>query len=331
MPLLAGDVGATNARLALYDDAGPPRKPLAAARWASREFAGLEDAVRRFLGARPPPVAAAVFGVPGPVRGGRVDTTNLPWRVDPEALSRALGGVPVRLLNDLEAAAHGIDLLGPDDLGVLQPGAPEPAGNRALISAGTGLGEAVLVAVDGVRRPFATEAGHADFAARTDLEVELLRWLRRRHGRVGVERVVSGPGLEAIHRFLLETGRGEEAPEVAERLARGDAPAAIAAAGEAGASPTCALALDVFVSAYGAEAGNLALRTLATGGVFVGGGIAHAIEATMRSGRFLEAFRDKGRFRRFLETVPLALVRDPDLGLRGAALVASRLAGRRGS
>jgi glucokinase len=324
MAWLAGDVGATNARFALFEERALPGEPTVVERLASRDFASLEEAVDRFLRPRGARVAAAVFGVPGPVFGGRVATTNLPWRVEMRSISGRLGGAPVVLLNDLEAAAHGLEALGERDLRVLRAGEPESEGNRALIAAGTGLGEAGLVREEGGHRPFATEAGHADFAARTDLEIELLGWLRRRHGRVGVERVVSGPGIEAIYRFLLETGRGEEPPWLAARLAAGDPPDVIAAEAERGESPLAAAALDLFLGAYGAEAGNLALRTLATGGVFVAGGIAPSLLPRLATGPFVEAFLDKGRFRPLLERVPLSVVLHPNLGLLGAARVAAR-------
>jgi glucokinase len=239
--------------------------------------------------------------------------------VDAAELARLLGLPAVELINDLEANAYGIDLLAPQDLAVLNPGTPDPTGTIAVVSAGTGLGE-VLAYWDGVtHRPLASEGGHADFAPRTELETELLLSLRVEHGRVSTERVVSGPGLRNIYRFLRDSHHLPESPAVAEAMRQGDPSAAITRAALAGACPLCGQVLDLFSSLYGAEAGNVALRYLATGGVYLGGGIAPAILPALRKAEFLSSFLDKGRMEELLRRVPVFVLLDPTAPLLGAA------------
>jgi glucokinase len=320
--LLAGDVGGTSTRLALFElDAAGPR-PTVEARLASREFAGLEAAVAAFLAEHPANLEAAGFGVAGPVVDGRVVTTNLPWGVDAAALAASIGLPRVTLLNDLTATAFGLAALEPSDLRTLQSGEPGATGTVAVIAAGTGLGEAALF-WDGERHhPAPSEGGHADFAPRDPLEQELLTYLMARFGHVSYERIVSGPGLVNVYEFLRDSGRFGESAAIAERLASGDPAAAIASAALAREDRLCEAALGLFTRVYGAEAGNLALKLLATGGVYVGGGIAPKILPALEAGPFLEAFLEKGRLRPLMERMPLHVILTGRAALLGAARAA---------
>jgi len=323
--ILAGDIGGTNTRLALVDEQDGRLVPVAQTRVRSREHASLETVVRAFLLEHPQPVTRAAFGIAGPVRRGVCDATNLPWIVDAAHVGREFGIERVGLINDLEANAWGIPTLAPDDFAQLQHGVPDPEGNLALVSAGTGLGKAG-VHWDGTQhRPFATEGGHVDFAPRTHLEMELLAFLLKQFPRVSYERLVSGPGLQNIYRFLRETGRGEEPPWLTQRMRTGDPSAVISQAAVAGKSPLCSQALDLFVTLYGAEAGNFALNVLATGGVFLGGGIAPKILPRLKDPVFLNAFLGKGRMRPLLEAMPVRVILNENTALMGAARYAARL------
>jgi glucokinase len=320
MRVLAGDIGGTNARLAEFEARGTELQPIAEQSFASADFGGLVDLIRAFLRDGEHPIERACFGLPGPVRGRRVALTNLPWVVDADELERACAIEHVALLNDLEASGWGLATLRDDEVLQLRAGEPDPVGNGALVSAGTGLGEAGL-AWDGARqRPFATEGGHCDFAPADALETELLAWLRARHGHVSWERVVSGPGLRTIHAFLCER-EGVADPFAADP---DRAPEAITRSALAGSDARCGQALDLFMGLYGAEAGNAALKMLATAGVWLGGGIAPKIAEALASSRFLARFDDKGRMRPLLEKIPVRVVLATDCGLRGAALCAAR-------
>lgn len=321
--ILAADVGGTWTRLGLFDATGGDPVLVAQETVPSREPGGLEAIAGRFVSAHGRPIERACFGVAGPVARGRAHLTILGRELSARRLARALNVETVALVNDLEAAAHGLAALGPADFYTLNPGASDAAGNRAIIAAGTGLGEAGLY-WDGSRyHPFATEGGHADFAPRDDLEIELLRYLLVRFGRVSAERVVSGPGLFNIYRFLRDTGRGEEPGWLAEDLSRRDPPRVVSEAALAGRSRLCAQALDRFVSIYGAEAGNLALKTMATGGVLLGGGVAPRIVERLKDGRFMEAFVAKGRLSRVLAATPVRVILNDKTGLLGAARYAA--------
>lgn len=321
--ILAGDVGGTKTLLALFDP-GPPLRAVQVASFPSAQFGSLGAIVQAFRGASAPGrVEAAALGVAGPIRGTTAALPNLPWSVDAVELAALLRIPALALLNDLEASAWGLELLGEDQLATILPGAGAAAGNQAVIAAGTGLGEAVLLREGERRTALATEAGHADLAPRTDLELELLRWLRERHGRVSWERVLSGPGLASVHAFLTATGRGDEPGHVTEAIRAGDAAARISAAALQGTSGRCALALDLFAGVYGAEAGNLVLRALATGGVFLGGGIAPKILPWLRRPPFREAFLDKGRLSPLLAATPVRVILDERTALLGAARVAA--------
>jgi len=318
--ILAGDIGGTSARLAVFGVDGGRLQPVVSERYTSREYNDLEAIVRVFRAAHPIPLDHACFGLPGPVVKGRVETPNLPWLVDAAELARGIGLSSVGLLNDLEANAHGIFALEAADLVVLNPGSPHATGNSAVISAGTGLGEAGVYWDGRHHHPFACEGGHADFAPHTDLEVELLRYLRGKlAGHVSWERVVSGPGLANIYAFLRDTGRGAEPEWLRAAIGAGDPPAVISAAALEGKSELCVQALDVFVSAYAAEAGNLALKVMATGGVYLGGGIAPKILDKLTGPAFMRAFTAKGRLGPLLETVPVRVILNDGTALLGAA------------
>ncbi len=323
--ILAGDVGGTKTALALFEREGAGLTLTREATLVSRDFESLEAAIDHFLDAGPrAEIAALCIGIAGPVVDGRCVATNLPWEVDERMLAYTLRAARARLLNDLEAAAHGVLMLGEDQLRCLQSGVPR-RGNIAVIAAGTGLGEAIIV-TDGVRRTvIATEGGHADFAPRGDLEEDLLRFLRREFGRVSYERVLSGPGVYNIYRFLREAKVAPESKAVAARLLAGDPSATITELALAGADPLCVGTLDLFVSVYGAEAGNLALKALAVGGVVITGGIAPKILPRLTGSTFIEAFREKGRLTPLMRSMPVHVVIEPRAPLLGAAKVASDL------
>jgi glucokinase len=322
--ILAGDIGGTHTRLAFLEGTAEHLQPVHTEVFPSPEFSGLTEIARKFLGDHPRAVDAACFGLPGAVVNGRVETTNLPWVVDARQMASDLGMPSVTLINDLFANAHGIALLEESDFVVLNLGVPSTTGNRALISAGTGLGEAGLYADGrGGHFPFPSEGGHADFGPRTDLEMDLLRYLLGRFEHVSYERVLSGPGLHNIYQFLRETGRGEEPPWLAEQIAQGDPSAAISKSALEGTSAICVQALDVFVSVYGAETGNLALKMLATGGMYVGGGIAPKIIRKLSSTTFMKAFTSKGRSSGLLKDIPVRVITNDKTALLGAGRVAA--------
>jgi glucokinase len=325
--ILAGDIGGTHTRLALVGIRDGRLALACEATVPSRAHATLEEIVEAFVGHAGQVVTHAGFGIAGPVRDGIVDATNLPWHVQTASLAARLSLPEVTVVNDLEATAYGLAALTPADLVTLQAGKPEPRGNAAVIAAGTGLGEAGLVWDGRQRRPFASEGGHADFAPTDETQVELYRHLAREHGHVSVERVLSGPGLYTIYQFLRDTGSGPEPEWLTEALRRGEPPAVISEAALSGRSAVCARALDVFVRAYGAEAGNLGLRTMATAGVYVGGGIAPKILSKLQAPAFLDAFRAKGRLRSVLDAMPVHVIVSDQVGLLGAARSAALQAG----
>ncbi len=321
--ILAGDVGGTKTALALYAPRPDGPALVAEAVFASREMPSLEAAIAAFLDARGrPAIEVACIGVAGAVVAGRSVATNLPWVMDEQALAAAIPARRVWLLNDLEAAAHGVLALPPEAFHVLQPGVARP-GHRALIAAGTGLGEALIVAAGERWIVVASEGGHVDFAPRGELQEDLLRHLRKEVGRVSYERILSGPGLHNVYRFLRDTGVAPESGRVAARMAEDDPGAVITQHAREG-DPLCERVLDLFVAVYGAEAGNLALKTLALGGVVVGGGIAPRILDRLAAGAFLHAFRDKGRMSPLMATIPVHVALDTRAPLVGAAAVACR-------
>ena len=318
--IVAGDIGGTNARLATFDVQAGRLLPVKELVYPSRSAPDLESIVRRFVDEARPAATAVALGVAGPVKNGRIATPNLPWVVDARRLAEIFEVPEVTLLNDLKANAYGLRHLAPTDFAVLQAGAQDATGNQGILSAGTGLGCAGLY-WDGQRhRPFATEGGHADFAARNHLESELMEQIAREKKRVSAERILSGSGLVRIYRFLRERSGVPEPPLLVEHFAKEDAAAVVSRVALDQGDPVCVQALDVFVSAHGAEAGNVALRLLATGGVFLGGGIAPKnLAAFRRDGLFMTAFLDKGRMRPLLETVPVMVVLNDRAALWGAA------------
>ena len=327
--ILAGDVGGTKTNLGLFETAGPGVRLVGSAKYRSADFPSLTAVVEAFLAAHPPreKLGAACFGVPGPVIDNRTSPANLAWTVDGAQVAADLQIPAVSLINDLVATAEGIPALEESAVAVLHPGVPEPDGNRVLIAAGTGLGMALLPRIGGRWVPVASEGGHADFAPRMEEEIGLLRHLRERFGRVSVERVVSGPGLFNVYQYLRDALRQPEVPRVREALAQGNDPSRVI--GEAALAPEscplCSRSLDLFVAAYGAAAGNLALTGTATGGVYLGGGIAPKILPRLQQGPFLQAFTAKGRFVPFLERIPVRVLLDDRTALLGAARHAAAL------
>ncbi len=331
--ILAGDVGGTKSNLALFAIEGGRLSPIVEQTLPSHDYAGLEDLTREFLRqvtSQSPSVpidqiSAVCFGVAGPVVGERCETPNLPWTIRVQTLRQALGFQVVTLVNDLEATGYGIPSLGRNEFITLNEGSLSEKGNAALIAAGTGLGEAMLYWDRQDFIPIASEGGHADFAPRTPLEIEMLRYLLARLGRVSYERVLSGPGLFNIYSFLKDAGHGEEPAWLTEQLQYGDPSAVIGKAALANQNELCVKALDIFVSIYGAEAGNLALKVKAVGGVYIGGGIAPKIIDKLRDGTFMKAFTDKGRLSPLLEAIPVRVILNPKTALYGAARFAALL------
>lgn len=325
MIVLAGDVGGTKTNLALYDKRGSGLISVRETSLQSRQFDSLEAAIQRFLEGGPrQAIDAACLGVAGPVVEGRCVATNLPWIIDEQILSRAIPAAKVRLMNDLEAAGYGVLVLPANELRSLQAGVPK-RGSMAVIAAGTGLGEAMIVREGERRVVIATEGGHTDFAPRGDLEEDLLKYLRKEFGRVSVERILAGPGFFNLYRFLRDTGWAKESPEVADKVRSGDPAAVITSRAGSDGDPLCVKVVEMFVSIYGAEAGNLALKTLAVGGVVVAGGIAPRIIDWMTTGNFMTAFKDKGRLSPLMDGIPVQVALNPKAPLLGAAEVASTL------
>lgn len=322
--ILAGDVGGTKVHLALYGFQNGELTHVRDEKFPAQEYSGLDVVTKRFLEeSGNPEVTAACFGVPGPVRQGRLKLTNLPWVLDCAELSRGLGIQHLFLINDLEANGYGIAELHADQIHVLSEGDASAVGNRALVSAGTGLGEAILVWNGKMHIPMASEGGHSDFSPRNDEEIDLLRYLQKQlKGRVSFERVVSGIGLKNIYAFLRDEKGMEEPAWLKDRMLQEDPNAVIGELGEAGTNELCVKTLEMFVSAYGAEAGNLALKVLSVGGFYLGGGIAPKILKTMKSGIFMNAFTDKGRLSELLVHMPVRIILESRAALMGAAAYA---------
>lgn len=317
--ILAGDVGGTKTTLALFAKQGDRLVPRERRSVPSRRSRSLEAILREFLRDHPAKLRGVCLGVAGPVLEGRCQAVNLPWPVDARVLRRALGVKTVTLINDLEATAYGIQALPRTAFAVLNAGKAQPRGPIAVLAAGTGLGEAALV-WNGTRyQAVASEGGHADFAPRNALEIELLRFLMKRFGHVSYERLLSGPGKTAVYQFLKETGRGREPAWLAERLAEGDPSPVISEMALTDRSALCVKALKLFASIYGAEAGNLALKHLARGGVYLGGGIAPTILPFLSDGTFMQAFAAKGRLSGLLSRIPVRVILDDRAALYGAA------------
>lgn len=327
MKVLAGDVGGTKTRLALFEVAADRLETLREKSFPSRDYDSLESVIDDFAAGGEMNCGQACFGVAGPVRGGRSQITNLPWIIDQVTVATRFGLQRVRLINDLEANAWGISALSEADFWVLNRGLDDARGNASIIAAGTGLGEAGLY-WDGQRHlPFASEGGHADFAPHDALETALYDYLRRQFGHVSWERVVSGVGLVNLHGFL-RSHLGVPVPDwLAREMAAGDAAAAISSAALGGRDPLCDQALDLFVRLYGAEAGNHALKIMATGGVYIGGGIAPKILQRIKGPGFMQAFLDKGRMRPLLTAIPVRVILNERTALYGPALYLAASAG----
>lgn len=321
--LLAADVGGTKTLLGVFERGERRARPIRILSYpttAFDSFTAILDAFARDLG-YPIRVDAAAAGVAGPVVAGRAHLTNIPWNISEAEMAAHLGIGRARLVNDLEALANSAEALVDEEVAVLQDGTLRADGNAVVIAAGTGLGQAYLHRVGDRLRPVPSEGGHADFAPRTDREIELLRMLRGIYGRAEVEHVLSGPGLLNLHRFT----HGDETCGAVSDLTPDAGPAAISQAAMASRCEACVEALAIFVSVYGAEAGNLALRGMATSGVYVGGGMAPKILPLLRDGRFLEAFRDKGTMAPLVARMPVKVILNPEAGLVGAAIFAQEM------
>jgi glucokinase len=320
--ILAGDIGGTKTVIASYEESGGSLRQIHAANYKSNAYASLEEILAAFLKESPTPaLRAGCFGVPGAVIDGKCRLTNLSWQLDEQVLAPSLGVSRVKLLNDLEAAAYGMLHLSREELCVLNASTrPGHRGHIAVIAAGTGLGEAMLY-WDGQRHhPLASEGGHADFAPRTDQEIELLRYLHGKvDGHVSIERVLSGPGFYEVYCFLRDGGYATEPPWLAEKLRVEDPNPVITQLGLAGEVPLCVATLELFSTLYGAEAGNLALKCVATGGVFVGGGIAPKVLPALQNGSFMRGFTYKGRFSELMESIQVSVALNLDAPLIGAA------------
>jgi glucokinase len=324
--ILAGDIGGTKTVLALFSEESGMHDPLEVQTFVSGRYTSLDQIVRDFLAGSEygdTPIHSACMGVAGPVIGNRARITNLPWEIDARELRDTLGGAQARLINDLEAIGSAVPMLTSEHLLTLHEGEPVSGGNIAVIAPGTGLGEAFLVS-DGARyHAYPSEGGHASFAPTNELELEVLRELWKHYGHVSYERICSGSGLPNLYAALRDTGRVQETPAVAEQLATAEDQTPIimqAAQNEDAPCPLCQLTLETFVSILGAETGNLALKVLATGGIYLGGGIPPRIVPALQHERFVRAFLNKGRFTQLLERMPVYVILHPRPALLGAAL-----------
>jgi len=318
--ILAGEIGATRIRLAAFETEGNRLQCVVEKVYMSQQHDGLAGVLEDFIRTEGIPVHSACLGVAGPVRAGRSKISNLPWVIDSQEVAKQLRLNSVGLLNDLEAYAYGIDGLDSKDFITLSEGAEHVEGNRAVISAKTGLGMAGLY-WDGFRHhPFACEGGHADFAPRNDLQMELLAYLQKKYGRISCERILSGPGIKNIYDFLRDSHKAEEPEWLREQLSGApDPPALISQIALEGKAAICDQALSIFVRVFGAETGNCALNFMSTGGIFLGGSIAAKIVPKMKDPVFLESFLDKGRMEVILKDMPIKIVANDDTGLIGAA------------
>ena len=320
--IVGGDIGGTKADLALFEIKGETLVPLEIKTYASADFDGVGHILDLFLESLSIPEARVCLGLPGPVRHGVCRTTNLPWLIDAGDLAAIKGVARITLLNDLEAAGYGLNLLTDKDLVELNPSAVEEPGNRILVSAGTGLGEAILFWDGHGWRPSASEGSHADFAPRNELEWGLFNYLKQETDHPSYDRLVSGPGLVRIYNYLSQAGPDRADPTTAMAVAAGDGAALIAQKGMQGGCTVCDKALELMISLYGAEAGNLALKALSLGGVYLGGGIAPKILPALKQGGFMQAFKAKGRMGELLSTMPVRVVLEPRAPLWGAGYFA---------
>ena len=321
--ILAGDIGGTNARLAYFQRQNGHLRLVSERIYPSREHPELGEIVTQFLEDSKTRPDAACFGIAGPVRNGRVETSNLPWVVEQSRLANQIHLPSTLLINDLEASAWGIGALAAGDLVPLNRVTGPVVGNQAVIAPGTGLGEAGLFWDGSRHHVFACEGGHTDFGPQGDLQIELLRFLKARFGHVSYERILSGPGLVNVYEFLRESGCGKESAEFAAALKQGDRAAVISRAALDGTQSLAVKALDLWISVYGAEASNLALKVMATGGIFLAGGISPKVLPKLTGPLFMEAFVDKGRLRPLVESIPVQVITNEKAGLLGAARCAA--------
>ena len=318
--ILAGEIGATGTRLAAFEKEGSRLQLVVEKTYASQEHSSLSDIIAAFIKAEGIAAHSACFGVAGPVRRGRSKISNLPWVIDSRDLAKQLKLDSVGMINDLEAYAYGIDGLDSKDFVTLNAGSEDAEGNRAVISARTGLGVAGLY-WDGFRHhPFACEGGHSDFAPRNALEMELLAYLQKKYGRISYERLLSGPGIKNIYDFLRDARKADEPQWLKDQIAAApDPPAVISQLAQEGKAAICDQTLSIFVSIYGAETGNCALNFLSTGGIFIGGSVAAKNVSKMKDPIFMKSFLDKGRMVDLLKEIPVTIVLNDDSGIIGAA------------
>lgn len=325
--ILAGDIGGTKTVLALYDESVEPFKMVRESVFKSRDFPQFDPILHQFLGdAHPVKIRAICLGVAGPIRDGQCKTTNLPWLLSEKELAKDFGVDKVRLLNDLEAAAYGMLFLKEDEKVSLNQGI-EGKGNIAVIAAGTGLGEALLYWNGQAYIPMASEGGHSDFAPQSNQEVALLQYLQKEFGHVSYERILSGPGLYNVYRFLRDTCFAKEPEWLVEKLSQGDKSAVIGKIGLTKKDANCVEALSLFASIYGAEAGNLALKFFSVGGVFIGGGIAPKLLSKLQDGTFMRGFTQKGRYTDLMRSMPVHVAQNSRAPLIGAAQYARKIEG----
>jgi len=332
--ILAGDVGGTKVHLALYSFDSGRLKQVRDQKFPAGEFPTLDAVVDKFLTGDPngtkdqdkterDQIVAACFGCPGPVRNGRLKLTNLPWTLDQHDLAQSLGIQHIFLINDLEANGYGIPELAPESIVTLHTGDPAEVGNRGLIAAGTGLGEALLIWDGKTHRPIPSEGGHCDFAARNPREIALLEYLQKTlSGRVSWERVVSGIGIKNVYAYLRDVEKMDEPQWLRDRMKTEDPNAVIGQCADDGSSPLCFDTMQMFAAAYGAETGNIALKVLAVGGMYLGGGIAPKALKTLNRGGFMQAYLDKGRLSAVLDAIPVRVILDDACALLGAAAYA---------
>lgn len=327
--ILAGDIGGTHARLAYFQGNNGDLRLVSERVFPSRDYSELGEIVSKFLNESSSRPEIACFGIAGPVHHGRVETSNLPWIIEQSRLAKQIQLPATLLINDLEANAWGIGGLVSQDLVALNEVVPSD-GNQAVIAPGTGLGEAGLFWNGSEHQVFACEGGHADFGPQGEVQIELLRFLAKRYGHVSYERVLSGPGLVNVYEFLRGKGCADEPAGFAEKLRRADAAAEISHSAVNGSNPLAEQALDLWIAVYGAEAGNLALKTMATGGMFLSGGISPKILPKLKGPIFMRSFLEKGRLRPLLESIPVQVITNDKAGLLGAARCASARCPRQG-
>lgn len=316
--ILAGDIGGTKTYMGLFSVEGSRVRTLESASFKTRDFASLEDLILHFVKGRDP-VRSACFGIPGPVVENTVEATNIPWKLNGYDVARATGIRHVYLVNDLVATGYGLGILSPDETLVLNKGQQSGPGTSALVAAGTGLGECILYWNGFEHVVIPSEAGQSDFAPHDGVQIELLQWLQRRHPVVCLERVLSGPGLVNIYDFLADTGRGKKSPQITEEMRIGDPAAVIARAAQETQCDLCRQTMEIFLSVYGSEAGNLALRVVALGGIYIGGGIASKLGNLFTNPTFMKSFLEKDRMEEFMPQIPVRVVLNDRTGLLGAA------------